>query len=319
MSYKYIEINRFGDPEVLDLKTADKLPEPIGDEVQIKILCTSAAFTDTLIRRGIYPDVKEKPPITPGYDLVGRIEKIGGNVSTVKIGQKVAALTITGAYAEYICLPAKELAIVPESVNQNDAHSMILTFTTAYQMLTRCANMKQGQKILVHGAGGAVGTAFLQLGKLMNLEVYGTAGKSKQELILELGGIPIDYKSEDFVEVIKNKEPEGIDAVFDSIGGAYYGRSLKTLNKKGTLVAFGSYNAVTKVDLIKDFLKINLWSFIQEAVDGCSQCDSEELPACVHRRGAAWVSHATQVLEVCSFTKFPARLPIIAVAPQVSL
>lgn len=262
MSYKYISIKKFGGPEVLEIQTAKQLPEPKDDEVRVKVLRTSASFTDTLIRRGIYPDVREKPPIILGYDLIGRIDKVGKKVDSIKVEQKVAALTTIGAYAEYICLSAKEVILVPENLDDNEALSMILTFITAYQMITRCAKLKSGQKILVHGAGGAVGSALLQIGRSMNLKMYGTASKSKHTFIEELGGIPIDYKNEDFVQVLKNKEPNGIDAVFDSIGGDYYERSLKTLHKKGTLVAFGSYNSGTKIELIKDFLKIKLWSII---------------------------------------------------------
>jgi NADPH:quinone reductase len=262
MSYKYISIKKFGGPEVLEIQTAKQLPEPKNDEVRIKVLRTSAAFTDTLIRRGIYPDVRKKTPITPGYDLLGRVDKVGENVTAVKLGQKVAALTTIGAYAEYICLSEKEVILVPKNLDDNEALSLVLTFTTAYQMITRCAKLKSGQKILVHGAGGAVGSALLQIGQSMNLKMYGTASKSKHKFIEQLGGIPIDYNNKDFVLVLKNKEPNGIDAVFDSIGGNYYKRSLKTLHKNGTLVAFGSYNSGTKLELIKDFLKINLWSLI---------------------------------------------------------
>lgn len=262
LGYKYIAIKKFGGPEVLQIMQSESLPIARENEVRVKVSRTSAAFTDTLIRRGIYPDVRKKPPFILGYDLIGRVDKIGSRVSKIKIGQKVAALTITGAYSEYVCLTADQVVPVPENLNANEALSMILTFTTAFQMLTRCANLKSGKKILVHGAGGAVGTAILQLGKLMNLKVYGTASKSKHQIIEELGGIPIDYKSQDFVQFIRDKELNGIDAVFDSIGGEYYKRSLKTLHKKGTLVAFGSYNSGTKTGLIMDFLKINFWSLI---------------------------------------------------------
>jgi len=189
MSYKYISIKKFGSPEVLEMQTAKQLPEPKDNEVRIKVLRTSAAFTDTLIRRGIYPDVRKKPPITLGYDLIGRIDKVGKNVSAIKVRQKVVALTTIGAYAQYICLPASEVVLVPENLDLNDALSMVLTFTTAYQMITRCAKLKNGQKVLVHGAGGAVGSALLQIGQLMNLKMYGTASKSKHNFIEQLGGI----------------------------------------------------------------------------------------------------------------------------------
>ena len=114
MSYRYISIKEFGGPEVLGLETEESLPEPKHGEVRIKVQATSINFTDTLIRRGIYPDVKEKPPITPGYDMVGIVDKLGAGVTDLTEGQKIAELTVIGAYSEYIVLPAKQLVPVPQ-------------------------------------------------------------------------------------------------------------------------------------------------------------------------------------------------------------
>lgn len=261
MSYRYISIKEFGGPEVLDLETEERLPEPNQGEVRIKVQATSINFTDTLIRRGIYPDVKEKPPITPGYDMVGIVDKLGAGVTGFKEGQKVAELTIIGAYSEYIILPAKQLVAVPEDINAVDAVSMILSYVTAYQMLTRSAKVKEGSRILVHGAGGAVGSALLQIGSILKLKMYGTASADQHDFLKEFGCQPIDYKSEDFVQVVKNLEPNGLDAVFDPFGGDHFKRSIKTLNKKGKLVAFGAYNAKTQMDLIKSFLRVQIWNF----------------------------------------------------------
>ncbi len=261
MSYRYISFEEFGGPEVLSLKTKENLPEPGQGEVRVKVQAASINFTDTLIRRGIYPDVKKKPPITPGYDMVGIVDKLGGGVTNLKEGQKVAELTIIGAYSEYIVLPATQLVPVPENVNASEAVSMILSYVTAYQMLTRSAKVKEGSKILIHGAGGAVGSALLQIGSILNLKMYGTASADQHDLLKAYDCHPIDYKSEDFVRVIKNLEPNGLDAVFDPFGGDHFKRSIMTLNKKGKLVAFGAYNAKTKMDLIKSFLRVQIWNF----------------------------------------------------------
>lgn len=261
MSYKYVSIKEFGGPEVLELVREETLPEPNQGEVRVKVQTTSINFTDTLIRRGIYPDVKEKPPITPGYDMVGIVDKLGNGVTDFKEGQKVAALTVIGAYSEYISLPSKQLVAVPEAINAVDAVSLILSYVTAYQMLTRSAKVKEGSKILVHGASGAVGSALLQIGSILKLKMYGTTSADQHDFLREFGCQPIDYKSEDFVQVVKNLEPNGLDAVFDPFGGSHFKRSIKTLNKKGKLVAFGAYNAKTKMDLIKSFLRVQIWYF----------------------------------------------------------
>lgn len=262
MKYNRVIISTFGEAEVLQKITENELPQPKKGEVRIKVLTTSVSFTDTLIRRGIYPGVKQKPPFSPGYDLVGIVDELGEGVNNLTIGQKVADLTIIGAYSEYICLDANSVVPVPENLDDAETVSLILSYLTAYQMLHRSANVKNGQTILIHACAGAVGTAIIQLGKLMNLKMYGTASKSKHGFIEKMGAIPIDYKNQDFVKVINAKEPNGIDAVFDPMGGDYFPRSLSLLKKKGTLVGFGFQNSASGNggNMVLDFLKIQLWN-----------------------------------------------------------
>ena len=257
MSYKRVIIREFGGPEVLKVVEESTLPEPKFGEVRIKVLVTSAAFTDTIIRKGQYPDVKEEPPFSPGYDMIGLVDKF-------RIGQKVADLTVIGAYSEYICLPESRLALVPDELDPTEAVSLVLTYVTAFQMLHRYAKIKSKQRILIHGAAGAVGTAILQLGKLLDLEMYGTASKSKHELITSLGAIPIDYRKEDFVERIKTYTNDGVDAAFDPIGGENFKRSFKALKSGGNLVAYGFYNASTGKggSILFDFLRLQLMKII---------------------------------------------------------
>ncbi len=262
MGYKRVIITEFGSPEVLKLIEDTNLPEPKSGEVRVKVLVTSAAFTDVLIRKGIYPDVKDKPPFSPGYDMVGVVDKLGEGVTRFKVGQRVADLTVIGSYSEYICLQEERLTLVPEGLDSAEAVSLVLSYVTAYQMLHRVAIIQPGQRILVHGAGGAVGTAMLQLGKVLDLEMYGTVSKSKLELIKRLGATAIDYKSEDFVERIRNLTSDGVDAVFDAIGGDNFKRSFSVLRKGGKLVAYGFYNsAMGKGGSIPlDFIQLQLWN-----------------------------------------------------------
>jgi NADPH:quinone reductase-like Zn-dependent oxidoreductase len=264
MSYKRVIVKKFGGPEVLKVIEESTLPEPKFGEVRIKVLVTSAALTDTIIRKGQYPDVKEKPPFSPGYDMIGLVDKLGEGVNRFKIGQKVADLTVIGAYSEYICLPESRLTLVPDELDPTEAVSLVVTYVTAYQMLYRYAKIKLKQRILIHGAAGAVGTAILQLGNLLDLEIYGTASKSKHELIAGLGAIPIDYRNEDFVERIKTHTNDGVDAAFDPIGGDNFKRSFKTLKSGGQLVAYGFYNASTGKggSILFDFLRLQLMKII---------------------------------------------------------
>ncbi|MFD1551255.1 oxidoreductase [Putridiphycobacter roseus] len=264
MAYNRIVISKFGAPEQLKKVREKELPVPKKGEVRIKVLATSACYTDTLIRRGIYPAVRDKPPFSPGYDLVGVVDALGEGVDNLTIGQKVADLTVIGAYTEYICLDSNSVVVVPEDIPPVEAVSLVLTYVTAYQMLHRFIQVKEGDVILIHACSGAVGTALLQLGKLMNLKMYGTASKSKHQFIKAMGAIPIDYNKEDFAAVIKRSEPDGIDFVFDPIGGSYFPRSLSVLKKKGTLVAYGYQNAASGKDghVVLDFFKILFWNLM---------------------------------------------------------
>ncbi len=260
MSYKRIVITKFGEPEVMQLVEEPNLPEPNDNEVRIKVLYTSANFTDIMIRKGMYPEVKEKPPFSPGYDMVGVVDKVGVAVTRFREGDKVADMTVIGAYSEYICLPENRLIHLPDKVDPAEAVSTILSYVTAYQMLHRIAKIKKGQKILIHGAGGAVGLAMLQLGKLMDLEMYGTASKSKHEMVKAAGATPIDYQSTGFVDFIHDHTENGLDAVFDPIGGKNFKKSFSILKKHGVLVAYGFYNAVMGLggNIPMDFIGLKL-------------------------------------------------------------
>ena len=261
MSYKQVIITEFGGPDVLKVVEEAALPEPAADEVRIKVQATSACFTDTMVRKGVYYDLKKKPPFPPGYDVVGVVDKTGTAVTHLKVGQTVADLTVTDAYSEYICRPASSLVPVPDGLDPAEAVSLVLSYMTAYQMLHRSAKVQRGQTVLIHGAGGAVGTALLDLGKLLDLKMYGTASKSKHDLIASLGGIPIDYRSEDFVESVG---VGGVDAAFDAIGGDNFKRSFKSLKKGGMLVAYGFYNnAMGRGGNVPiEYMRLKLWDLL---------------------------------------------------------
>jgi len=245
-----VVITGHGGPEVLKLIEED-LPEPGAGQVRLKVLVTGVAFADVLMRYGMYPGV---PPIpfSPGYDVVGVVDKIGDGVTEFKPGDTVAALIMFGGYSRYLCVPAAELTRVPDGVDPAEAVSLVLNYTTAQQMIHRVAQLQAGQTVLNHGAAGGVGTAVLELGKLAGLKIFGTASKGKHDLVTALGGIPIDYKSDDFVaRVLQMTGGAGVDAVFDPVGGSNWWRSYKTLRpgKKtpgGQLISYGMSSVVEK-------------------------------------------------------------------------
>ncbi len=255
---------KWGGVEVLEVVEDQHLPEPGPGQVRIKTLASGVAFTDVMIRKGKYPDVKQDPPLTLGYDLVGRVEKLGPGVKQLEVGQRVVELTVTGAQADYVCLDAEHLVPVPSEFDPAQAVSLVLSYVTAYQMLTREADVKRGERILVHGAGGAVGTALLQIGKHLGLEIWGTASQAKHDLILQQGAAAIDYRHDDFVAVINKLDPPGVDVVFDHIGGEHFKRSFSVLRSGGCLIAFGFYNDTMGKggSILLDFLRLKLWNLL---------------------------------------------------------
>lgn len=238
MKYRHVLLTRFGEPADVFQMVEDDLPEPGEGQVRVKILATGVAYADVMMRHGVYPGAPALP-FTPGYDMVGEIDAVGPGVTTFSPGQMVTALTFFGSYSQYICLSATDLVVVPEGVNPVEASCLPLNYFTAYQLLHRIANLKTGQRILVYGAAGGVGTALLQLGTLAGLQVYGTASASKQELITQLGATPLDYKKEDVVARVRSLTGDGVDAVFDGIGGAHLTQSFQTLRRGGQLISFG--------------------------------------------------------------------------------
>jgi NADPH2:quinone reductase len=192
-----------------------------------------------MARQGIHPETP-RVPFTPGWDLVGVVDRLGEGTSGIEPGQIVAAMPIHGAYAEFVCLPQRELVPVPLGLDAAEAVSLILNYITAYQMLHRSAKVRPGQRVLIHGAAGGVGSALLQLGRLAGLKMYGTCSSRGASAVSELGGIPIDYRDQDFVEEIHRLTNDGVDVVFDPIGGAHTWHSREALRPGGRVVAYGN-------------------------------------------------------------------------------
>ncbi len=232
-----IVVTHYGGPDALQV-VEDECPEPNQDEVRVRVLAAGVSLPDVMMREGIHP---ETPPLpfTPGWDLVGVVDQLGAGISGIEPGQIVAALPISGAYAEFVCLPQRELVPVPSGLDAAEAVSLVLNYVTAYQMLHRSARVKPGQRVLIHGASGGVGSALLQLGRLAGLEMYGTCSSRGTAAVSDLGGIPIDYQNQDFVQEIQRLTGEGVDVVFDSIGGKHIWRSRKALRPGGKVVAYG--------------------------------------------------------------------------------
>ena len=237
MKHTRIVVTHYGGPDALEVHE-EECPEPKKGEVRVRVLAAGVSLPDLMAREGIHPETP-RVPFTPGWDLVGVVDRLGDGVSGIEPGQTVAAMPISGAYAEFVCLPQRELVPVPSGLDAAEAVALVLNYITAYQMLHRSAKVGRGQRVLIHGAAGGVGSALLQLGCLAGLEMYGTCSSRGASAVSGLGGIPIDYQHQDFVKEVHRRTGEGVDVVFDGIGGAHIWRSRKALRPGGSVVAYG--------------------------------------------------------------------------------
>jgi NADPH:quinone reductase-like Zn-dependent oxidoreductase len=232
---RVVQVSRFGGPDGLEVVDAP-MPTAGRGEVRVRVLASSLEYTDVVIRRHLYAQtMRRRPPFVLGYDLVGEIDQLGGGASDFQLGDRVADMTVLGSNAAYRTLKAEDPVRVPAGVDAAEAASMILSWTTAYQLLYRSAHVQRGQRVLVQGAAGAVGQALLVLGRMAGLELWGTARGDHAPLVRELGGTPIDYQREDFTRVL----PGGFDVVFDGVGEDGYRRALAALKRGGLLCAYG--------------------------------------------------------------------------------
>jgi len=230
-------VTHYGGPDALQV-VEEQCPEPKAEEVRVRVLAAGVSLPDVLAREGVHPETPSVP-YTPGWDLVGLVDQIGAGVSGFELGQAVAAMPISGCYAQYVCLPQRKFIPAPAGLDPAETVAVILNYITAYQMLHRSAKAKPGQRVLIHGASGGVGTALLQLGGLAGVEMYGTCSAKAAEVVRELGGTPIDYRNSDFVQEIRRISGDGVDAVFDGIGGENLWRSREALREGGRVVVYG--------------------------------------------------------------------------------
>jgi NADPH:quinone reductase-like Zn-dependent oxidoreductase len=237
MKYRSVVVTKRGGRDALQIMENELRP-PAAGEVRIKIQATPVCQDDVAVRVGNRPFLP-KLPFVPGYSILGEVDALGEGVSQVAVGERVAALTQCGGYAEYIYLAPETLVQAPAALDPAEAATLILNYLVAYQILHRVAQVEPGDKVLLIGASGGVGTAFLQLGKLAGLKMYGLASAGKHKLLAAYGATPIDYHRQDFVEVLRQAEPGGLDFVFNGMGEEQFERGLAVLRRGGALVHYG--------------------------------------------------------------------------------
>lgn len=238
MQIRKFVVRTFGDANQLRIENTT-IGEPRSGEARVRLLATAVSGADVNMRRGLYP-FQPKAPLTPGYSIVGRVEQIGPGASDLRVGARVACMTVTGGYSEQLHLPIQHLVPVPDGVSDSDAVCLILDGMTAFQMIRRSVRLVRGNRVFIHGASGAVGSALAQFGRELGLELYGTASAAKHEAVRALGVEPFDYRDTKWVDALIAKG--GVDAVFDPLGYESFDRSWSILRRGGVLVGYGFNN-----------------------------------------------------------------------------
>ncbi|MER8186845.1 medium chain dehydrogenase/reductase family protein [Kitasatospora sp. NPDC094015] len=225
-------------PEGLEIRES-AVPQPARGQIVVAMEATGVSFAEQQMRRGRYYD--QPPfPFVPGYDLVGRVLATGEGVDPGLVGVRVAALVKTGGWASHVLLDAADAVPVPDGLTAAEAETVVVNGITAWQMLHRTARVRAGQTVLVHGAGGGVGSVLVQLARLAGVQVIGTASARHHDALRALGVRPVDYRAGDVPAQVRELAPGGVDAVFDHVGGRSVVDSWRLLAPGGTLVSYGS-------------------------------------------------------------------------------
>jgi NADPH2:quinone reductase len=230
---------RFGGPEVLEVAPLP-LPEPSSGEVRVRVEASSVQFTDTMIRRGVYPGVRRAPPHTPGYDLLGRVDAVGPGETRWSVGDRVADLCVTGGNARFALRPSAGLVRVPEGVDAAEAVALVLSWVTAEQVIRRVAKARAGERLLVLGANGAVGQALVARGVAAGLEVWASARETFHPALEAEGARPLPRSG--WLEEVRAEG--GVDVVVDGVGA--FRDSYRALRRGGRQVLIGNSEAAKR-------------------------------------------------------------------------
>ncbi len=255
---RYVDLPTHGGPEVMRLATGP-LPQPRSGEILVRVEAAGVNRPDVAQRQGTYPPPKDASPIL-GLEIAGEVVALGEGVTDVRIGDHVCALANGGGYAEYCTVPATQALSVPKGYDAVKAAALPETFFTVWANLFQMAGLTEGETVLIHGGSSGIGTTAIQLAKAFGATVYTTAGSAEKcAACMDLGAArAINYKAEDFVEIVKEETAgKGVDVVLDMIGASYFDRNLQVLAKDGCLsiIAFLGGSAVEKANLAPIMVK----------------------------------------------------------------
>ncbi len=232
----HIDYDEPGRPSVLRLQTGP-LPVPTRGQVLIEVAAAGVNRPDILQRQGRYPPPEDASPIL-GLEVAGTVAAVGPGVRQLKVGQRICALTHGGGYAEYVCAPEEHCLVMSDSLSFVQAAALPEALFTVWANVYDRGGLKPGQSLLVHGGTGGIGSIAIQMGRITGARVYATAGSDEKCTICQgLGAVrAVNYRSEDFVEVIRLATGRGADVILDSIGGSYIQRNILAAATDGRIV-----------------------------------------------------------------------------------
>jgi NADPH:quinone reductase-like Zn-dependent oxidoreductase len=246
-SYRCVVATRRGGPEVLQVVERE-LRDPQPDEVRVRVQAASVSLVDVQARQGRGP-FQQKASFVPGYTVVGQVDALGDDVAGFAPGDRVAVLTEINGYAEYVYVRRNPILRISDSFDAAAAVTLVLNYLVAYQVLHRRSRVQAGDRVLIVGAGGGIGTALCELGQLAGLVMYGVDSAAKHHALARYGVIPIDLQTDDLAAAVRRAEPNGLDAVFDGVGGDYVDTALSVLRPGGVLVEYA--NPLSKRGLLR--------------------------------------------------------------------
>jgi putative PIG3 family NAD(P)H quinone oxidoreductase len=231
-----IEITEPGGPEVLKPATLD-VPAPGPGEVLIRVAAAGVNRPDVVQRQGLYPPPKGASPL-PGLEVAGIVVGLGEGVTAPALGDGVVALLSGGGYAEYATAPAVQCLAVPQGLTMEEAAALPETFFTVWSNVFDRAGLSEGETFLVHGGTSGIGTTAIQMAAAFGAKVFATAGSAEKCAACEkLGARAINYREEDFVEIVKAEAPPGADVILDMVGGDYIQRNISAAAPDGRMVS----------------------------------------------------------------------------------
>jgi len=252
---KAIVVRQYGGPEVLRYEEVSD-PEPTPGEVLLKVRVAGFNYADVMMRVGLYKG-GPKPPYIPGFEVCGTVTRLGQGVSGLQAGARVLAFpdpsATGGGYAQLVAISAQRLFPAPPSLSDQEAGAFPIVFLTAYLALRTAGRAAPGESVLIHSAGGGVGTAAVQIARQLGLRIFATASSDeKLERVKALGAdVIINYQDHDFAEEVRRETSgRGVDLILEMVGGKVFDKSLQCLTPLGRLVAVGiASGRVPKADI----------------------------------------------------------------------